>query len=131
MANHACFIFFSGGPYSLDSAAQVLAERGLTVKRRSDELEVGFPGKPVLRVSLSTDAYVRGEAEELSEGTPYSSEMSKCIGRFEILIDDLDAVLAEINTLIDVQVAIQQLTRGFLYSTWNGDISGPDSPVGD
>jgi hypothetical protein len=126
MADDACFVFFAGNRPDLDDAAQALSKCGLSVNRTPDELVVYFPGKPVLRVALATDDYVRGEAVELSEGTPFSKEMSSCDARYEILIDDLDAVLDEINSLIDVQQTLQQLTRGFLYLTWNGEISGPD-----
>ena len=126
MADDACFVFFADHRHDLGAAAQALAKRGLSVNRTLDELLVSFPGKPVLRVALATDDYVRGEAIEVSAGTPFSKEMSSCNARYEILIDDLDAVLDEINTLIDVQYALQELTHGFLYLTWNGELSGPD-----
>jgi hypothetical protein len=125
MADSACFVFFTtDSRCTLDTAAKGLAERGLSVKQKADELVVCFPGKPVLRVSLATDDYVREEAAELSKGTPFFTGMSDCDARFEILIDDLDAVLGEINTLIDVQQSLQELTHGFLYCTWNAQLSG-------
>ena len=117
MADHACFVFFSAGKCDLDDAASALEERGLTVKRKHDELEARFPRKPVLRVALATDDYVRMEAEELSVDSPFAATISTCDARFEVLIDDLDAVLDEINT-IDVQIALQDLTRGFVLDGW-------------
>jgi hypothetical protein len=130
MADNACFVFFvDGHHHGIDSAAQALAERGLSVKRETDELFACFPGKPVVRVAFADDQYVQEEAKELSLGTTFSTEMAKCNARFEILLDDLDAVLDEINTLIDVQHALQQLTHGFLYLTWNGKLFGPEQEI--
>lgn len=45
----------------------------------------------------------------------------------EILIDDLDGVLDEINTLIEVQGTLQDVTRGFLFNTRNCVLSGPEN----
>jgi hypothetical protein len=128
MADDACFVFFPSGRFDLDTATKTLSDRGLSVKRKPDELEVRFPGKPVLRIALATGEYVREEAEEIAADTPHAAAMSVCDARFEILIDDFDAVLDEINTLIDAQSALQELTHGFLYRTWNGELSGPTWP---
>jgi hypothetical protein len=43
--------------------------------------------------------------------------------RFEVLIDDLDEALDEINTLIEVQVALMNATQGFLFNTWIGEVT--------
>jgi len=127
MADHACFVFFPSSRADLDAAAKALTEHGLLVKRAAaDELEAGFPGKPFLRVAFATEDSVREEAAEIAAETPHAAAMSECDVRFEILIDDLDQVLDEINTLIDVQSALQELTHGFLYRTWTGELSGPD-----
>lgn len=124
MADNACFIFFIDGRYGLDAAAQALVRRGFSVRQKSSELVVCFPGKPIFRVSLATDDYVKQEAAELSIATPYSENMSKSDARFEILIDDLDAALEEMNSLIEIEAALQELTHGIVYCTWNGEISG-------
>lgn len=38
---------------------------------------------------------------------------------------DLDAALDEINTLMEVQVALQEASEGFLFLPWNGNLSEP------
>jgi hypothetical protein len=131
MADNACFIFFRSGCCTLDDAGKALTERGLSVKRNRDELDVCFPGTPMLRVVLATGDYVREEAAEIAADTPHFAPMSACDARFEILIEDLDAVLDEINTLIDVQACLQDLVHGWLFRTWNGELSGPDWPPPD
>lgn len=126
MADNVCFVFFvDDHRHSIDTAAQALTKRGLLVKREMDELSVCFPGKPILRIAFVVGAFVHEEAIELPAGTEFSTQMARCNARFEILIDDLDAVLDEINTLIDVQHALQELTNGFLYLSWNGQVFGP------
>jgi len=44
----------------------------------------------------------------------------------EIGIADLDEVLDEINTLIEVQCTLQDATSGYLFNSWNGEVSGPE-----
>jgi hypothetical protein len=126
MADDVSMIFFRSGQFDLDAAASALTDRGLSVRRGEDELVVGFRGGPQLRVAYVSEPYVREEAEEIGAGTPHAAALGGCDARFEILIDDLDAVLDEINTLIDVQAALQDATGGFLFNTWNGELAGPD-----
>jgi hypothetical protein len=44
----------------------------------------------------------------------------------EIKFEDLDEVLYEINTLIQVQITLQETTRGLMYCSWNQTFSVPD-----
>jgi len=125
MAEYASMIFFHLGRFDLDAAAAALADRGLSVRRSDNELTVGFRRGPLLRVAYVRESYIQQEAQEISAGTSHAAAMGRCDVRFEILIDDLDAVLDEINTLIDVQATLQDATEGFLFNTWNGKLSGP------
>lgn len=130
MADDATLIFFRSGHGDLDTAASVLRGRGLSVQRKRNdfgaELVVGFPHGPQLRVAFVVEPYVRAEAEEIGVGSAHAAGMRLCDVRYEILIDDLDGVLDEINTLIDVQAALQKATGGFLFNTWNGKLQGPE-----
>src|SRR5262245_9369013 len=114
MAVDACLIFFRSGRGNLDTAAAALTNCGMSVQRMSgafgDELAVGFRHGPQLRVAFIEEPYVREEAAEISADSPHAMEMSRCEVRYEVLIDDLDDVLDEINTLIDVQAALQNAT---------------------
>ena len=126
-AEEATMIFFRAGRGDLDTAAAALADSGMSVRRVGDELAVSFGSGPQLRVVLVQEPYVRQEAKEIGEGTPYAVEMSRCEARYDILIDDLDAVLHEVNTLSGVQAALQDVTEGFLFNTWDSVLSGPES----
>jgi hypothetical protein len=110
VADHVTMIFFRTGRGDLDTAATVLAGRGMSVRREfqpyGDELTVGYPDGPQLRVAFT--------------------QMSSCDARYEILIDDLDGVLDEINTLIEVQLTLQHATGRFTFHSWNGRLDGPE-----
>jgi hypothetical protein len=128
MAQDACLVFFNSRiGCDLEAASRALAGRGMTVEHRSDELVAFFAGQPVFRVRLVSGEAVRKDAAELSVGKSFASRMAECDARFEVLIDDLDAVLDEINSLIDVQSALESLTHGFVYLTWNGELTSCES----
>ncbi|QEG29595.1 hypothetical protein GobsT_43930 [Gemmata obscuriglobus] len=123
-------VFFRAGACDLDAAAKAFAGYGLTVTRRGDELTAGRPAIPGFpnrwfRVRLAAGPHVAAEATEIGEGTPHEAAMRECAARFEISIDDLDAALDEINTLMEVQGALQDASQGFLFLPWNGSLSKP------
>jgi hypothetical protein len=123
--SETCMVFFRSGTCDLDAAARSLAGYRLTVVRNGDELSTGRPGKPQFRVRLVAGEWVRAEAAEIGAGTPHEASMRDCDARFEIAIDDLDAALDEISTLMEVQGALQDASQGFLFVPWNGNLSEP------
>jgi hypothetical protein len=120
-----CWVFFRPGACDLDAAAKSLTGYGLTVTRLGDELTTGRPGSPQFRIGLSAEPHVAAEAAEIGEGTPHAAAMRECGARFEVGIDDLDEALDEINTLMEVQGALQYASQGFLFLPWNGNLSEP------
>jgi hypothetical protein len=65
------------------------------------------------------------EAAKIGHGTPHEDALRECDARFEIVIEDLDEALDEINTLMEVQGALQDVSQGFLFLPWNGELSEP------
>jgi hypothetical protein len=124
MADNACLVCFHSGRCDLEGAAKALTCLRLAVSRRDDELAVSYPGGPVLRVAYVREGYVAEEAAEIAQGNPHAAALLPCDARFEILIDDLDAVLHEYSTLFAVQEALEEATGGFLFNTWNGLFPG-------
>jgi len=120
-----CQVFCRSGMCDLDAVARSLAEYGLTVTHQSDHLTAGWPGGPQFRVWLDVGEHVRAEAAEIGEGTPHEAAMRECDARFDIGIDDLDEALDEINTLIEVQTAVQDASQGYLFLPWNNNLSEP------
>lgn len=127
MADDVCMIFFksNGTSPDLHDAGRLLAEQGLDVTTDADTLTVRSEDGPALQIKLSTAPHVAAEAAEIAEGTEHLSGMSLCNARFEIGMEDLDEVLDEINTLIEVQATLQDSTSGYLFNSWNGELSAP------
>ncbi len=122
---YSCMVFFQRGTCDLDAAMTALTGYGLTVVRRGDELTAGRAGSPQFRIVLSVAPHVAAEAAEIGEGTPYAAAMRDCTARFEVGFEDLNAALYEINTLMEVQGALQDASRGYLFLPWNGNLSEP------
>jgi hypothetical protein len=119
--------FHSDSPgLGLEDAERLLSDRGLQVTRKANALSVRWDDGPELSVTRSAEPHVAEEAVEIAEGTPFAAELSRCDARFEIGIEDLDEVLDEINTLIEVQCTLQDATGGYLFNSWNGNLSGPE-----
>lgn len=116
-------VFFESGKADLTSAAIALAGRGLEVNRDQNGLVVFRGNGPRFRVVLTTEDYAREEAEEIGEGTPYAAAMKRCDIRFEVMFNDLDEALDEINTMIEVQAALQEVSGGYLFLPWNATLT--------
>jgi len=129
MASDVSMIFFrsDSSAFGIDRAARLLTDRGLQVVRDADALFVRSDNGPEMSLVFNAEADVAKEAAEIGEGTPFAGELIDCDARFEIGIEDLDEVLDEINTLIEVQSMLQQATSGYLFNSWNGELSGPDN----
>ncbi len=56
---------------------------------------------------------------------PKVNALKECTAVFEVSFLDVDEVLDEINTLIEVQERLQTATDGYLYLDWNGTLFMP------
>ena len=112
----ACYIFFGPGKATLESAESSLMGYGLAVDRAGGHLVVHLPGSPSFMVRLANAEHVQAEAAEIGAGTEHEAELSACTERFEIEIEDLAEALDEINTLMEIQWALQEASGGFLFS---------------
>ena len=120
-----CYIFFGPGKATLESAESSLMGYGLAVDRSDGHLVVHLPGSPSFMVRLANAEHVQAEAAEIGAGTEHEAEMSACTERFEIEIDDLTGALDEINTLMEIQWALQEASGGLLFLPWNASLSKP------
>ncbi len=112
-------VFFRSGSITLDDAARRLAAAGLRVDRTGDQLSVQWNAGPILRIRYAQDAKVTAEARQIGASSRHATAMADCDARFEVSFDDLAVVLDEVNTLIEVQMTLQEATRGFLFTAWN------------
>jgi hypothetical protein len=126
-----CFVCFRAGTVELAQASEALASTGwpLQIERGrqwdNDCLFVGPAGVDESLYRLLSISYVSGEevaieAAEIAAENSHAQSLLPCDARFEIAIDDLDKALDEINTLIEVQSVLGDLTGGFVFNTWNG-----------
>lgn len=118
-------VYFRSGTCDLDAAVRALTGYGLKVQPRDGYVTASRPGSPEFDVGISAEPWVREEAAEIGEGTPHAAAMRGCDARFEVSFESLDAALDEINTMMEVQVALQGACNGFLFLPWNGNLSGP------
>jgi hypothetical protein len=120
-------VFFRAGACDLDAAARALTDQGLRTTRDADRLHVVDEKAPAFTIVLVRAPHVGVEAREIGYGTPHESALRECDARFEISVDDLDAALDEMNTLMMIQGALQDAARGYLFLPWNGTLNGPDA----
>ena len=119
-------IWFRNGAFTLDDAQRTLAAHPLTVQRNSDFLTVRWEDGPILTIRFQSGEAVRHEAIAIGSTSAFATDLSNCDARFEITFDSLDEVLEEINTLIDVQLTLQDATRGILFNSWNQLLTPPE-----
>lgn len=130
MSDDVSMVFFASKADSpdLDAASRLLIAQGLDVAADGDALVVQWEEDgPALRIRLSAAPHVSAEAIDIAKDTMHATAMRECDARFEIDIEDLDETLDEINTLIEVQGTLQDATGGYLFNSWNGELSAPDS----
>jgi hypothetical protein len=123
MGSDAHLLVYFAGAATLDDAERVLRATWLTVDRDGDLLAVRGEG-PSLRVVWSAAPHVQLEARELADEHGLY-DLVRCDRRFEVGFDDLDAVLDDINTLIEVEGQLQELTGGCAWTSWNGNLAVP------
>jgi len=116
-------IFCSSDRASLDKAQDVLEQDGLTVEKENSRLTCFRDSSPKFTIYLNRGEDIQTEAKEIAEEYPnYRSRLKNCDARFEISFADLSEVLDEINTLIDIQLTLQDETEGIVFTSWNGII---------
>ena len=101
-----------------------LRAQGLSVTKAGDGLDVSYPGAPAFRVRLEAAEAVRILVQKLREDHP-RARLAGCTGAIQVEVTDLAAALDEANTLIDIQLALQALAGGYLYTGWNGTLTPP------
>ena len=123
MSHHVCMILCSSDRLSLDDAKTLLKKDGLTVESENNKLICFRDDSPRFTIHLNQGKEVQAEAKTMSEEYPnYRSKLKNCDARFEISFADLSEVLDEINTLIDIQLTLQDATEGIVFTSWNGII---------
>lgn len=130
-ARNTCYIWFHKPGFGLDEAATVLAKQGLTVERQDDVLRVAWGDGPLLFVRFVAGKDMHRRARARRNANLHATQLRGCDAEFEITFEDLNAVLDEINTLIEVQATLQNETEGFSYNKWNSSLQSAAESRGE
>ena len=122
-------IYFSDPAYRLTDGEEALGEIGVEVVRDGDILRLSGEDVPRFTVRLlagdSVAAQARQLAVDVGRASPEGEALSRCDRCFVVDIQDFDEALDEINTMMEVQAALQDATGGVLFLSWNGHLSLP------
>ena len=117
-------VFFEDQNCDLSKAIASLEKYSFIVENNNNSL-LAAQGEFVFDITLSRENHVLEEAKEIGLETEYSQEMSLCNSRFEVQVTDLDEALDEMNTLIDIQFALQKASKGYLFVCWSDSLTAP------
>lgn len=124
-----CLIFFRDPKAEFDASRlkKALGDAGLTVTGRKEPFKVRWGDGPTMQVSIfrgkSIETIVRGL---VGKQRKYAKLVKGCDAQVKIELDNVEEVLDEINTLIEVQTTLQSATQGLMYNSWNDRFSGPE-----
>lgn len=130
MSEHHCAIYFNDPAYTLDDARNALDELGLEIVREGECLNLSGEDLPSFAVRLLDDAAtVPAQAQRIAArfgpDTREGRVLAGCDRCLWVGIGDFDQALDEINTMMEVQAALQDATGGVLFLSWNGHLSLP------
>jgi hypothetical protein len=119
MGKDSHFEVYFDGNFTIDDAEKALRTTTMTVTRDGDAIDVQWKDGPILSMGLNEESWVELEAQEISEDHEVPA-LANCKRRFEVLFDDLEEVLDDYNTLFEMQMTLQALTKGWILQSWNG-----------
>src|SRR5262249_6362107 len=118
-------VMFNDPKMTLEDAMIALRKRGLNVTIHPESLIISDRQTPGLAVILVRNPYVLETARALGAGTDHATALNECDARFEITMTDVEQTLKEPKTIEQAVQALQQLTRGVAYRTWDKVLAGP------
>jgi hypothetical protein len=119
------YVMFHAPEIKIEDAVSALRKRGLNVFIEPQGLMVFENDRPTFHVQLMRNPEVQEISAALAKGMAYADELSQCDARLEISFADSEKILQEPKTLHQIQSALQGLTHGYLYNTWDKTLSGP------
>jgi hypothetical protein len=123
-------VFYRRPGFGIDEAERALASgrgRKLTRARRDDVLAVRWKKGPVLFIRHAVGEVVAQEVALLGDN-PHAEGLAGCDALFEVSFLDLDKVLDESISLLEVQWTLaDELAGGFEYLEWNNTLT----PIGE
>jgi len=121
------FIMFESTNATLEQAKEVLETAKFKMSESDGELICSQFASQEFKIHFATEAFVQEEATEITEGSEHEAAIKLCDARFEVSIPDLDEALDEMNTLIELQGTLQDVSNGYLFTHWNGNLLPPQT----
>lgn len=115
------YVMFHDPQIKLKDAVNVLRKSKLEVMLEKDSLWVMKDGEPSVLVRLNRDPEAHQVAVELAEESKFAERLRRCDARFGIAPYDADKA----ETIRQIRQALQKLTQGFVYQTWDQQLSAP------
>ena len=115
----ATYVMFHNPEIRIEDAVNVLRKHGLDVFIRPEALLIYEDGAPAFSLRLVRGAGVQQVASALGQGTAHAADLNQCNARFEVVMVEPEKTLKDPATLREIQLALQELTRGYLYHTWD------------
>jgi len=120
-------VFYRKPGFGINEVERALTEgrgRNLTRARRGNVVAVRWKQGPVLFIRHAVEVVVAQEVALLGNDNPFAEGLAACDALFEVSFLDLDEVLDESISLLDVQWTLaDELGCGYEYLEWNGHLS--------
>ncbi|MGZ0174563.1 MAG: DUF4304 domain-containing protein [Planctomycetales bacterium] len=121
------YLMFQSPGIGLDEAGVLLEGRGFDVEgAKNDELRCEC-NDIVFLLSRHEGPDVQHESAMIGDRLNNPTEIEQCDCRFQIGFYELEKVLDEINSLIEIQTTLQDATNAYLFNVWNECVQPPDS----
>jgi hypothetical protein len=117
-------VFYQDENSSYANAKKLLERYSFKVQEEKDKLVAkanGFTFDVVIKKGPAIDA----KAKEIGKNSSHESAMNLCNACFVVGVNDLEEALDEINTLMEIQGALQDASKGYLFLPWNDSLSAP------
>jgi hypothetical protein len=113
-------VYFTGD-FTLADAARQLKSLVVAEEQHRFTVRWGEDGPPMW-VTFAAGPEVAADSDGLAE-TYGIAELAGHDRRYQVTFDDLGEVLDDINTMIEVQLGLQELTGGYVVRSWNSEVS--------
>ncbi|MCB7130264.1 MAG: hypothetical protein J3T61_12080, partial [Candidatus Brocadiales bacterium] len=123
--SEATYIMFHKPAIAIKDAVNVLRKRGLDVFIKSESLRILENGTPAYIVQFVRSDEVREVSASLGEGTDHAAQFRQCDARFEIQFVDAEKSIQDQSVLTEIRSALQDLTNGYAYQTWDKQLIAP------
>ncbi|WP_394937722.1 hypothetical protein [Psychromicrobium sp. YIM B11713] len=119
------FVYFRSGAATLAKAQETLPLHDLEATSSTENTFTVEAEGLSFQVSLEESEQVAAEASQAAGAEQQWQPLKECSARFLVQISDLQEALEEINTMLELQEALQDSCDGYLVLPWNGGILGP------